>query len=120
MQQFNDHALDVLEAFDDLHETGEDGDTAVDTMAAPPRVLRLPPWDVLLHNDDVNDMVHVVETIQELVALDQQHALLCMLEAHNEGVAILITTHRERAELLQEQFDSRGLTVSIEPSCGAP
>ena len=32
------------------------------------------------------------------------------------GVALLLTTHKERAELYQEQFQSKGLTVTIEPA----
>ena len=31
-------------------------------------------------------------------------------------VALLLVTHRERAELIQEQFQTRGLTVTIEPA----
>jgi ATP-dependent Clp protease adapter protein ClpS len=38
------------------------------------------------------------------------------IEAHDAGVALLLVTHRERAELIQEQFQTRGLTVTIEPS----
>jgi ATP-dependent Clp protease adapter protein ClpS len=38
------------------------------------------------------------------------------VEAHESGVALLIVTHRERAELIQEQFQTRGLTVTIEPA----
>ena len=74
----------------------------------------LPPWKVLLHNDDENDMEFVIETILMLTSLEEQQALLAMKEAHDEGVALLLTTHRERAELYQEQFTSRGLTVSVE------
>jgi hypothetical protein len=29
---------------------------------------------------------------------------------------MLLVTHRERAELIQDQFQTRGLTVTIEPS----
>jgi ATP-dependent Clp protease adapter protein ClpS len=39
-----------------------------------------------------------------------------MMEAHTTGVALVLTTHRERAELYQEQFKSRRLTVTIEPA----
>ena len=34
--------------------------------------------------------------------------------AHNTGLALLLTTHRERAELYVEQFHSKKLTVTIE------
>jgi ATP-dependent Clp protease adaptor protein ClpS len=85
------------------------------TRPAPARVDRMPPWKVLLHNDDVNEMESVVETIVELTPLKEQEALLCMIEAHKTGVALLLATHREHAELLQEQFASKRLTVTIEP-----
>ena len=80
----------------------------------PPGML--PPWKVLLHNDDKNDVVFVVETIVELTPLNEQEAVVRMKEADKTGVALLLTTHRERAELYQEQFTSKGLTVTIEPA----
>lgn len=91
--------------------------TAVRTRprTAPPRVERMPLWKVLLHNDDVNDLGYVAQTIVELTAANPRQALLQTLEAHSDGLAILLTTHRERAELLQEQFASKRLTVTIEP-----
>lgn len=80
----------------------------------PPRML--PPWKVLLHNDDKNDTVYVEETIVELTPLKVQDARLRMLEAHETGVALLLVTHKERAELYLEQFQSKGLIVTIEPA----
>jgi ATP-dependent Clp protease adaptor protein ClpS len=80
----------------------------------PPR--HLPPWKVLLHNDDKNDMMFVIHTIVELTPLKAQDAEMRMKEAHQTGVALLLTTHKERAELYQEQFQSKGLTVTIEPA----
>jgi ATP-dependent Clp protease adapter protein ClpS len=92
--------------------------TATRTHArpGPPRMDKMPPWKVLLHNDDVNDIGYVVDTILELTALTPQMALLRMLEAHHAGLSLLVTTHREYAELLQEQFQSRRLAVTIEPA----
>jgi ATP-dependent Clp protease adaptor protein ClpS len=76
----------------------------------------LPPWKVLLHNDDKNDMGHVVVSIIELTPLNENDAVLRTLEAHETGVALLLTTHKERAELYKDQFESKGLTVTIEPA----
>ena len=78
----------------------------------PPGML--PPWKVLLHNDDKNDMGFVVDTIVELTPLKKQDAELRMKEADETGVALILVTHKERAELYQEQFESKGLTVTIE------
>jgi ATP-dependent Clp protease adaptor protein ClpS len=79
------------------------------------KVRLLPRYRVLLHNDDVNDMVYVVCTIMELVNLNQVEATQRMFEAHHKGIALLLITHKERAELLMDQFASKGLTVTIEP-----
>ena len=80
----------------------------------PPQML--PPWNVLLHNDDKNDIGHVVNTIMELTTLKEQDAKLRTKEAHETGVALLLTTHKERAELYKDQFESKGLVVTIEPA----
>lgn len=85
------------------------------TRPSRPAVRRLPPWRVLLHNDDVNDMLYVTDTIMELTALNREDSIQRMLEAHDRGVALLVTTHREHAELLGEQFTGKQLTVTIEP-----
>jgi ATP-dependent Clp protease adaptor protein ClpS len=74
----------------------------------------LPPWKVLLHNDDKNDMPFVVKTIVQLTPLNENDAVERMKEAHETGVALLLTTHKERAELYLEQFQSKGLCVTIE------
>ena len=51
----------------------------------PPKSL--PPWKVLLHNDDVNTLAHVVKTIVELTHLDEQAAKTRTEEADKTGVA---------------------------------
>ena len=76
----------------------------------------MPPWKVLLHNDDKNDMHFVIRTIMELMPLNEQAATVRTNEANDTGVSLLLVTHRERAELYKEQFESKGLTVSIEPA----
>ena len=61
-------------------------------------------------------MGFVVKTVMELTPLNEQEAELRTVEAHKSGVALLLTTHKERAELYQEQFTSKGLVVTIEPA----
>jgi ATP-dependent Clp protease adaptor protein ClpS len=90
--------------------------TGVQEQAAPPRMDRLPPYRVILHNDDVNDMLYVVESICDLTPLAPQRAAAVMLEAHRTGLALLMVTHRERAELYVDQFKSRNLVVTMEPA----
>ncbi len=95
------------------------GATATQTMPdkkqkpKSPAPRQMPPWKVLLHNDDKNDQPYVVQTIVQLTPLNKEDANERMLEAHKTGVALLLTTHKERAELYQEQFQSKGLVVTI-------
>jgi len=91
---------------------------AAQTQARPagPVMDRLPPFKVILHNDKQNDMLYVVETICDLTPLNPHTATTAMLEAHNTGAALLLVTHRERAELYIEQFKSKKLSVSMEPA----
>jgi len=100
----------------------KDGSAAVEAKPARKRAPKrkppqaLPPWKVLLHNDDKNDVIFVIKTIMELTPLKEQDAKLRTEEANSSGVALLLTTHKERAELYKDQFESKGLTVTIEPA----
>lgn len=78
-------------------------------------VRRLPPYKLVLHNDDVNSFEHVVITILQLTPLSEQEAIERTIEAHNEGLAVLLVTTKERAELYVEQFQSASLTATCEP-----
>ena len=89
----------------------------VKERAKPKRVPKqLPPYRVLLHNDDVNTFDYVIKTILMLTTIPPQEALVKTIEAHEAGLVLLLVTHRERAELYEEQFRSRNLTVTIEPA----
>jgi ATP-dependent Clp protease adaptor protein ClpS len=75
----------------------------------------LPPYAVILHNDDVNDMVYVIATITMCVPeVDMEQAAAIMWEAHHNGQAHVITCPLERAELYRDRLESRGLTATIE------
>lgn len=77
----------------------------------------LPRWKVILHNDDVNHALDVAKAIVRIVGLSMADAVTKTMQAHEEGHAILIVTHKEKAELYMEQFTSHvpPITVTIEP-----
>ena len=79
------------------------------------RTEHLPPYRVMLHNDDVNTFEHVIRSILKLTPLKEPEAIARTIEAHETGCALLLVTHRERAELYVEQFTSLKLTVTCEP-----
>lgn len=85
-----------------------------EVQTAPPQVRPLPPFAVVLHNDEVNEMGKVVQTLVEIVRIKLPDAFELTLEAHNEGEAVVCRTHRERAEFLRDQLLSKGLIATIE------
>ncbi len=75
-----------------------------------------PRYKVLLHNDPVNSMDYVVNSLREVVPqLSEQDAISVMLEAHNAGVGLVIVCDLEPAEFYSESLKAKGLTTSIEP-----
>jgi ATP-dependent Clp protease adapter protein ClpS len=57
----------------------------------------------------------VVKVLQKLTPLTKEDAAVRVIEAHKTGVAVLLVTHQERAELYVEQFASCNLIVTAEP-----
>jgi len=82
--------------------------------ADDPKVDQLPPWKIILHNDDVNTAEFVVKKVQEITKLEEDIAAQKVLEAHDNECALLLTTHQEKAEFLVELFDSYNIMVTME------
>ncbi len=80
------------------------------------RVRKMAPrYKVLLHNDPVNTMEYVVNTLRQVVPrLSEQDALSVMLEAHNTGIGLVIVCDLEPAEFYSESLNSKGLTSTLE------
>jgi ATP-dependent Clp protease adapter protein ClpS len=75
----------------------------------------LPPYRVILLNNINRDMMFIVRTVMELTRFCRAEALHKMWQAHYDGRAILVVTHKERAELFVELFANRGVVVDLEP-----
>ena len=75
-----------------------------------------PRYRVLLHNDDFNSMEYVVQTLMKTVpGITQPQAVNIMMEAHTNGIALVITCALEHAEFYCEVLNNHGLTSTIEP-----
>ena len=74
-----------------------------------------PRYKVLLHNDPVNTMDYVVNTLRQVVPqLSEQDAMAIMLETHETGIGLVIVCDIEPAEFYSESLKSKGLTSTIE------
>jgi ATP-dependent Clp protease adaptor protein ClpS len=90
---------------------------------------RVPPYNVILENDDYHAMDFVVEVLQKALGYNVQRAFLLMEEAHTKGRAVVWTGPREVAELKADQIhslpeirdgrDLGPLSCVIEPAPGA-
>lgn len=75
----------------------------------------LPLYAVIIHNDDVNPMDFVVQALLKSVPeLSEQDAIGIMIEAHNEGRAVVIVCPLEPAELYCDRIRSFTLDCNIE------
>ncbi len=90
---------------------------SVETLQKPSTVRKLAPrYRVLLHNDDYNSMEYVVQTLMKTVpSITQPQAVSIMMEAHNNGMALVITCAQEHAEFYSETLNNHGLSSTIEP-----
>jgi len=88
----------------------------------------LPPYNVILANDDYHSVEFVVQVLLKVFAYEQERCWQLMLQAHNSGRSVIWTGAKEVAELKQEQMttfhEKRGerdlgpLGVTIEPAPG--
>jgi ATP-dependent Clp protease adaptor protein ClpS len=75
-----------------------------------------PNYRVLLHNDDFNTMEYVVKVLMETVSsITEPQAVNIMMEAHTNGMALVITCALEHAEFYSETLNNHGLSSTIEP-----
>ena len=71
---------------------------------------------MIRHNDDYTTMEHVVATLQKVIPrMSVRRAVDIMMEAHTKGKAVATKTHKELAELYEEELRAEGLIATIEP-----
>jgi ATP-dependent Clp protease adaptor protein ClpS len=90
---------------------------AVETLEKRSTARKLAPrYRVLLHNDDFNGMEYVVQVLMQTIpSLTQPQAVSIMMEAHTNGIALVIVCAQEHAEFYCETLKNHGLTSTIEP-----
>jgi ATP-dependent Clp protease adaptor protein ClpS len=95
-----------------------------------PRVRRLPPFNVILDNDDFHSFEFVIDVLCKALGYSRERSLQLTLQAHTTGRAVVWTGSKEVAELKVEQIrtfhETRvsdqaklgPLSCSIEPAPG--
>ena len=109
------------------------GDPKLPTLTTKPkereesRTRTIPPFNVILKNDDHHSFEFVINVLCKALNYDTQKAFLLTQEAHSSGRAVVWTGPKEVAEFKAEQIqtfhETRGdgaklgpLDCSIEPA----
>jgi ATP-dependent Clp protease adaptor protein ClpS len=80
---------------------------------------KLPPYNVVLLNDDHHTYEYVIEMLGKLFGYDEQKAFKMAEEVDTKGRVIVLTTHKEKAELKRDQVTAYGPDFRMETSKGS-
>jgi ATP-dependent Clp protease adaptor protein ClpS len=87
-----------------------------------PDTRPLPPWHVVLLDDNEHTYAYVIRMMQEVFGHGQERAFQIAREVDAQGRAICLTTHKEHAELKRDQilaFGKDHLIVACKGSMSA-
>jgi ATP-dependent Clp protease adaptor protein ClpS len=87
-------------------------------ITAPPQTRRLPPYNVVILNDEEHTFHYVIELLTKLFRHPLPKAKELTWRIHTSGRAIVYTTHKELAELKRDQVIAYGPDPRMEISKG--
>ena len=79
----------------------------------------LPPYNVVLLDDDHHTYQYVIEMLGKLFGYDERKAFKMAEEVDTKGRMIVLTTHKEKAELKRDQIHAYGADFRMETSKGS-
>jgi ATP-dependent Clp protease adaptor protein ClpS len=91
-----------------------DVEERTETGSAKPRLL--PPYNVVLLNDDDHSFDYVIRMMQSLFGYPPERGFQIAETVHTSGRVIVLTTTKEHAELKQQQIHAFGADPAI-PRC---
>ena len=92
----------------------EEGNSAVAVKPAKAKPAgkrkpkKLPPYNVVLLNDDDHTYDYVIEMLKVVFAHPEEKGMQLAKEVDREGRVIVLTTHKEMAELKRDQIHAYG------------
>jgi ATP-dependent Clp protease adaptor protein ClpS len=82
------------------------------------RTRRQPPYNVIILNDEEHTFDYVIELLGKLFRHPLQTSIELTWRIHRTGRAIVLTTHKELAELKRDQVLSYGADPRMDISTG--
>ena len=73
-----------------------------------------PPWNVIVHNDPITEMIYVTMVFRRTFGYSFPKAHGLMMEVHTRGRAIVWTGAREKAEVYLQKLHGAHLLATME------
>ena len=109
----------------DVGVADNDTETIVTTQTAPrsttavdTHTKRLPPYHVIILNDEEHTFDYVIELLTKLFRHPLKAAIELTWRIHLSGRAVVYTTHKEKAELKRDQVLGYGPDPRMDISKG--
>lgn len=77
------------------------------------KTKKLPPYNVVLLNDDDHSYEYVIEMLRSIFAYPEEKGFQLAKEVDTSGRVIVMTTHKELAELKRDQIHAYGADKRI-------
>jgi len=77
---------------------------------------RLPPYHVVLHDDDEHSFEYVIEMMGKLFGHPAERGYQIARTVHTDGRAVVLTTTKEHAELKRDQIHAYGPDIFVAES----
>ncbi len=71
-------------------------------------------YKLLIWNDDVNDMLHIVKSLKEICELNEDECIRVMMEAHIKGKSVAKTGTFEELSNMKDLLNIRMINATIE------
>jgi ATP-dependent Clp protease adapter protein ClpS len=71
-------------------------------------------YNLVIYNDDVNDMMHVVLALYEICNLDNEESMRVMMEAHMKGKAVAKSGTFEEMNRMKMGLNKRNIEATVE------
>jgi ATP-dependent Clp protease adaptor protein ClpS len=110
----------------DMSQPGNDAGLPIETKIrqrrpqnsdAPPK--QLPPYNVVLLNDDDHTYDYVVEMLSSVFGYNPTRGFVMAHQLNPQGRVIVLTTHKEHAELKRDQILAFGKDWRLERCAGS-
>lgn len=83
------------------------------------RTKKLPPYNVIVVNDEEHTFEYVIEMLCKLFQHDVDTSKRMTWQIHTTGRSVVLTTHKEKAELKRDQVLAYGPDIRLKKSKGS-